>query len=552
MFPRTLLSVALAVAGPVLALWPIPHHYTTGDKALFIHQNVAITYNGAPVCWKSSSCCSSSLAGVCTKHDLFSQLTYTHDYSPRDVRNSRQVVQGGVSRAFDAIFQDGFVPWKLHKKNTITSFEPNPRHGLNWVKTLAITQTAKDTAKTFKPRAGDVDESYNLTLSEDGHADLTAVSSTGVLRGLESFVQLFYKHSRGGYWYTPYAPVCIRDAPKFPHRGVLLDVARNWYELKDILHVIDAISWNKMNRLHLHITDSQSWPLEIPSMPEVALKGAYASDLTYGADDIEEIHEYGIARGVEVILEIDMPGHIGSLQHSHPELIVAYDGFPYYWWCAEPPCGAFKLNDTRVDKFLEKLFADLMPRLAPYSAYFHTGGDELNANDSMLDPGIRSNSTAVLQPLLQTFVDRNHARVRKHGLSPMVWEEIPLTWNVTVGKDTVVQTWLGVDSVQTVTGMGHKIIDSNYNFWVRDFRGKKSGATVLTRRRSISTAVGASGSTGTTAQPLRRRTPSTTGAVRPRAGGSFTRTTRRSASRRSRRSWCSAARWLCGARRSTR
>ena len=162
-----------------------------------------------------------------------------------------------------------------------------------------------------------------------------------------------------------------------------------------------------------------------------------------------------------------MPGHIGSLQHSHPELIVAYDGFPYYWWCAEPPCGAFKLNDTRVDNFLEKLFSDLLPRVAPYSAYFHTGGDELNANDSMLDPGIRSNSTEVLQPLLQKFIDRNHARVRKHGLSPMVWEEIPLTWNVTIGKDTVVQTWLGPDSVDQVTAMGHKIIDSNYNFWVK-------------------------------------------------------------------------------------
>ncbi len=156
-------------------------------------------------------------------------------------------------------------------------------------------------------------------------------------------------------------------------------------------------------------------------MPEVARKGAYRSDLTYGADDLEEIQKYGIARGVEVIIEIDMPGHIGSLAWSHPELIVAYDAFPYFWWCAEPPCGAFKLNNSAVDTFLGKLFADLLPRVAPYSAYFHTGGDELNANDSMLDPDIRSNSSTVLQPLLQKFINANHAprqeaRPRAHGV----------------------------------------------------------------------------------------------------------------------------------------
>jgi len=201
-------------------------------------------------------------------------------------------------------------------------------------------------------------------------------------------------------------------------------------------------------------------------MPELARKGAYSPDQTYSPDDIREIQQYGQHRGVEVYLEIDMPGHIGSVAESHPELIVAYDAQPYQWWCAQPPCGAFKLNNTKVDAFLDRLFADLLPRVAPYSAYYHTGGDELNANDSMLDEGIRSNDTAVLQPLLQKFIDGVHSRVRKAGLTPMTWEEIPLEWNVTMGKDVVVQTWLGADSVKTLTGMGHKVIDSDYNYWV--------------------------------------------------------------------------------------
>jgi len=460
-----LFPLVLLVVEPVTAIWPIPKTFNTGKTSLFISQTIPISYNGVPVCWTNPDFpCTPEFLD--TENHLLSQLVYVYDYPVRDVTNSKEVVQGAVSRAMSSIFQDNYVPWKLHSKNKLSSFEPDPHTNLKWVKSLTITQTGKDSLKTFKPLAGDVDESYNLTMSEDGAIKIAAVSSIGVLRGLETFSQLFFKHSYGTFWYTPYAPVSIQDSPDYPHRGLLMDLARNWYDLQDIYRMIDALSWNKMNRLHLHMTDSQSWPLDIPSMPEVARKGAYMADLIYDAEDVQDIQEYGLVRGVEVVIEIDMPGHIGSLSWSHPELIVAYDAFPYNWWCAEPPCGAFKLNDSRVDAFLEKMFDDLLPRIAPYSAYFHTGGDELNANDSMLDPNIRNNSTEVLRPLLQKFIDAQHNRVRKHGLTPMVWEEIPLDWAVKLGSDAVVQTRLGSQSVLNVTGMGNKVIDSDYNYWV--------------------------------------------------------------------------------------
>jgi len=578
----SLVSLVLLALEPVSALWPIPRQYSTGNTSLFISQNVAITYNGAPVCWLSSpnQPCRRYEAGFAAEDMLLTQpeqLVYTYDYEAGNIHDSRQIVQGGVSRAFAAIFQDGFVPWKLHRKNRLASFEPNLMRQ-TWVKTLAITQTGKDKAPGWwsKPEAagGPVDESYNLTLSADGHAKLAAASAVGVLRGLETFVQLFYKHSSGTFWYTPLAPVSIQDAPKFPHRGILLDVARNWYDVKVILHTIDAMAWNKMNRLHLHITDSQSWPLEIPSMPEVAEKGAYRSDLTYGADDIDYVQRYALARGVEVILEIDMPGHIGSLSWSHPELIMAYDAFPYSWWCAEPPCGAFRLNNSAVDIFLGKLFADLLPRVAPYTTYFHTGGDELKANDSRLDPAVGTNASEVLQPMLQKFIDDNHRRIRKAGLTPMVWEEIPLQWNVTLGNDTVIQTWLSDDSVKTAVQNGYRVIDSNYNYWVSSFlplpsplpithikrekqrqrereREQRTKQTDAITKHSTSTAAAGSGYSGTTARPSIRGSPSTTGAGPRRTGCSSTRTTRRPACRTRRPRRCWAARWPCGARPST-
>jgi hexosaminidase len=459
------LFLSLVVVGPVSAIWPAPQSFTKGSSVLFLRRDIDVTYNGGFVCWNPTD-------GPCpdddmyTKNDLPLQLPISYGFVPFNSFDSRQIVQAGVGRTLQNIFDSAFVPWMLHKRNR--NFEPDLRFQKT-VRLLQIVQTGFDKPSTFKPVGGSVDESYNLTLSAEGVAKIVAVSSTGVLRALETFSQLFYKHSAGHIWYTPMAPVAIHDFPKYPHRGVLLDVARNWYDVDDILRTIDAMSWNKFNRLHVHVTDSQSWPIEIPALPNLSRKGAYRPDLTYSPDDIATIQKYGIHRGVEVYFEIDMPGHIGVVALSHPELITAYDGFPYYWWCQEPPCGAFKMNDTRVDDFLETLFDDLLPRLAPYTAYFHTGGDELTANDSMLDPGVRSNSTEVLQPLLQKFITKNHARVRKAGLVPMVWEEIPLDWNVTIGNDTVVQTWLGDESVATLTSRGFQVIDSNYNFWVSVF-----------------------------------------------------------------------------------
>lgn len=391
-------------------------------------------------------------------------MPYMFGYEPTSI-DSKEIVKGGVSRSLGSIFRRNLIPWKLVPKNKIDEFEPPLGGKSNSVTSLVITQTSQDQPKTFKALAGEVDESYSLTIDKEGRAKLSAKSSIGILRGLETFSQLFYQHSTGTCWYTPYAPVSIDDAPLYPHRGILFDTARQWYPVVNLLRTIDAMAWNKMNRLHVHVTDSQSWPLDLPSMPEVAREGAHRRDLIYTADDIRRVQEYGVHRGVQVYFEIDMPGHIGSLYHSHPELIVAYNEQPYYHYCAQPPCGAFKLNDSRVDAFLEKLFDDVLPRVHPYAAYFHTGGDELNANDSMLDENIRSNKSEVLQPLLQKFIDKQHERVRSHDLTPVVWEEIPLDWNVTLGKDVPVQSWLG--NAQKLAAAGHQVIDSNYNFWVR-------------------------------------------------------------------------------------
>lgn len=454
MLTKAALFAAALLLRPIWALWPAPKDLSLGTCTLFISQDVKFYYNGQQVCPNKGSS------------------------SPRDAKpSSRDIIQSGVSRALDAIFEKNFVPWKLRPRGS--NLEPNwEADQMKWITSVNITQTKPDGPRLLRPLAGDVDESYSLDVSTDGDVQLQCCSSTGCLHGLESFVQLFFLHGRRRLWYTPHAPVQIRDEPKFPHRGILMDVARNWFPVEDIKRTIDAMAWNKMNRLHLHVTDSQSWPLEIPSLPHLAEKGAYRKGLTYSPSDIEDIYLYGLHRGVGVVMEIDMPGHTGAIALSEEDLIVAYNQKPYHWYCAEPPCGAFRMNSTKVYDFLDKLFDDLLPRLAPYTAYFHTGGDELNRNDSMLDPDVRSNQTEVIAPLLQTFLDFVHEKVRSKGLAPVVWEEMITDWNMTLGKDVLVQSWLGQDAVKKLAEAGHKVIDSNFNFWVG------SGLSPPSRRES--------------------------------------------------------------------
>lgn len=225
---------------------------------------------------------------------------------------SSAIVTAAIQRARKSLVTDHFVPRKSHPRNS--DFEPATAAKVFITKVL-LQQNASDVTNTFKPLDGSIDESYTLTVLLAGTATITSISSIGILYGLETLTQLFYTHTAGGI-YTPFAPVLITDAPQFVHRGLNMDVSRNYYAPSDIMRTIDALSWNKFNRLHLHVTDAQSWPLVISALPDLATKGAYGAGLWYNPQELADIQEYGMYRGVEVNLEIDMPGHTASVRIS--------------------------------------------------------------------------------------------------------------------------------------------------------------------------------------------------------------------------------------------
>ncbi|KAG8532303.1 uncharacterized protein KY384_003944 [Bacidia gigantensis] len=379
------------------------------------------------------------------------------------------VLNAAIERAFYRLNNDDFVPWKFHPRDS--DFEPHqpPYQSPNLIQAINVTQQKPDPVNVFKAETGEVDESYGLDIDTAGNITIIADSILGLLHGLTTVTQLFYTHSSGGV-YTPYAPISILDSPSFPHRGLNLDIARNWYPPDEIKRVLEALSWNKFNRLHLHATDAQSWPLEIPSLPLLASKGAYAPSLTYSPATLADLHKFALYRGIQLTIEIDMPGHTAAIAHAFPDLITAPDILPDWpTYSAEPPTGQLKLNYTPVTTFLSTLWSDLLPRLAPFTSTFHTGGDEVNRNAYLLQPDLHTNDTAILQPLIQSFTDTNHAAIRAAGLTPIVWEEMVLDINLTLPLDTIVQTWGSIpNSTALAVEKGYRVIAGDYNSWYLD------------------------------------------------------------------------------------
>lgn len=363
-----------------------------------------------------------------------------------------------------SVFEQNFVPFKFYPRGI--TFEPELHESPVWI-TRALLKLGS--ALVSAEESKESDEAYSIDLESTGYATLHANTICGGLHALTTFSQLFYAHSKApGQAYTPFAPVRIRDRPAFSHRGLSLDIARNRISPRKVIQILDAMSLSRMNRLHLHAWDSQSWPIEIPALPELAAKGAYDQAQLWTVADLEEVQRYGTRCGIQVYLEADMPGHTASIHHAYPELVVAYNLQPWSKWCLEAPSGQLKLNDPRVYEFLDKLFGDLLPRVSKYSSLLQIGGEEINKNIYELDETIGSSSEAVLKPLLERFMLYVIAQARKYELQPIAWEEAVLEWDLDIPKDTIIQAWKSESSVAQIVAKGYRALAGSYTHWYLD------------------------------------------------------------------------------------
>ncbi|XP_014364586.2 probable beta-hexosaminidase fdl [Papilio machaon] len=230
----------------------------------------------------------------------------------------------------------------------------------------------------------DTDESYKLSLRPEGStlvAHITAHSFCGARNGFETLSQLI--------WLDPYAgsllileAATVDDAPRFRYRGLLLDTARNYFPVGEIMRTIDAMAACKLNTFHWHVSDSQSFPLRLKSAPQLAQHGAYGPGAVYTTEEVQAVVRRARLRGIRVLLEVDAPAHVGRAWAWGPQaglgnLAFCVEVEPWSAYCGEPPCGQLNPRNPHVYEILERIYAEII-ELTGVDDIFHLGGDEVS------------------------------------------------------------------------------------------------------------------------------------------------------------------------------
>jgi hexosaminidase len=276
------------------------------------------------------------------------------------------------------------------------------------------------------------DESYTLEVSSSG-AQLNARTTLGVMRGLQTFLQLVQTTPTG--FAAP--AVVIRDEPRFPWRGLMIDVSRHFIPIEVLKRNLDGMAAVKLNVFHWHLSDDQGFRVESKKLPKLQEMGS--EGLFYTQDEVRDLIAYAADRGIRVIPEFDMPGHTTAWFVGYPEL--ASGPGPYEierkWGVFDP---AMDPTQERTYKFLNEFIGE-MARLFP-DKYFHIGGDELNGKQWDANPKIqefkRAHGLKTNLDLQAYFSRRVGKIIAKHGKIMIGWDEI---LHSDLPADTVLQSW---------------------------------------------------------------------------------------------------------------
>eukprot|EP00656_Telonema_subtile_P016112 TRINITY_DN1849_c0_g1_i1.p1 TRINITY_DN1849_c0_g1~~TRINITY_DN1849_c0_g1_i1.p1 ORF type:complete len:519 (+),score=106.62 TRINITY_DN1849_c0_g1_i1:215-1771(+) len=300
------------------------------------------------------------------------------------------------------------------------------------------------------------DESYLLTVPSTGAATISASTIYGAMRGLESFSQLVsFNFTTETY---SVAPVVIKDAPRFPHRGLMMDSARHFETLASIRHVIDSLPYAKLNVLHWHMVDSQSFPFQSKAYPKL-WAGAYSEVEKFTQADIATIVEYARMRGVRVIVEFDMPGHAGSWCVGYPEI------------CPSPTCTQpLNVANNFTFTLIDGLLGDCTGRKASTKGspsglfpddFLHLGGDEVDTSCWTKTASVAAWLTAqnmTADDGYAYFAHKVSEIAIAQGRSPVQWSEVYDHFKTKLDKRTIVHIWKGNTNVTEVVANGYQVL----------------------------------------------------------------------------------------------
>lgn len=321
-----------------------------------------------------------------------------------------------------------------------------------------------------------VKESYTLIVPDRGRkALLKADTVWGALHGLETFSQLVTWDASAGKVLLE-AGVNVSDGPLYGYRGILLDVARNFYPVPDLMRTVRGMAYNKLNVLHLHLTDSQSFPLEVPSEPELARKGTFGPQFIYSASNIRKLVSYARSYGVRIVPEIDIPGHSGSWAGAYADIVTCHDKFWLPDMAVEPAPGQLNPLKNETYRVVKNVIHDVASAFPDH--LFHSGNDEVSTACWKSSPDIAAylkEGSHTLSTLAELFVSVTHPYIISKKKTVIYWEDVLLSSSANVSRShlppetTILETWnRGPLNTKCLTAAGYRTIVASSDFYYLD------------------------------------------------------------------------------------
>lgn len=350
---------------------------------------------------------------------------------------------------------------------------------------VPVNPTTAATSLVMTKDATLAHEAYKLTVNEAG-INIAAADSTGFFYAIQTLKQLMPHaiYNRSGAntaidWTVPC--VEIADQPQLGHRGYMLDVARHFFSKTEVKRILDIMATYKMNRFHWHLTDDQGWRIDIPEYPKLAQVGAvrkgsfvnaggsskffddteYGRGMYYTLDDLREIVAYAKNLNIEIIPEIDLPGHMVAAVAAYPEL----------------SCDPTKKYEVRIDGGISKDVLNIgkdetidflkcvlghMAEVFPYK-YIHLGGDECPTDQWSHNADclkrVKDEGLAGVNELQSWLVEKLGLYLKeKYDKDIICWDELLAHWKSDNTVKPVIMAWNHINKSKEAADKGFKSI----------------------------------------------------------------------------------------------
>ncbi len=338
--------------------------------------------------------------------------------------------------------------------------------------TAAVPEGPRDRIYLSLPPGGSApgEEGYELAATGNG-IRITAKGAAGAFHALQTLFQLLppeFEYAAPVYgvvWEVP----CVRvqDAPRFPWRGMHLDVGRHFFGKKFVEEYIDLISRYKFNVFHWHLTEDQGWRIEIKKYPKLTSVGSWRKETLgdgqphggfYTQDEIREVVAYARQRFVTIVPEIEMPGHSTAAIAAYPELSCTGGPFEVQtkWRVFED---VYCAGNDRTFEFLQDVLTEVMD-LFP-GQFIHIGGDECPKTRWKVCPRcqarIKAEGLAGEHELQSYFIRRIEKFLNAHGKRLVGWDEI---LEGGLAPNATVMSWRGIDGGIAAASSGHDVVMS--------------------------------------------------------------------------------------------